>query len=121
VSHTIQEDESCCIYHELLSACQDPKIPATVAACFQVPHLLYCIGISFNILDQESWIIMSCSYSGVSKKNFIRKCQCTLLTTGYGLVISDPVFPSIVEELLALTNTIPARPFNLGISLSIWV
>lgn len=66
--HTIQEDESCCIYHELLSACQDPKIPATVAACFQVPHLLYYIGISFNILDQESWIIMSCSYSGVSKK-----------------------------------------------------
>jgi hypothetical protein len=44
-----------------------------------------------------------------------------LLTTGYGLVISDPVFPSIVEELLALTNTIPARPFNLGISLSIGV
>jgi hypothetical protein len=69
VSHTIQEDESCSVYNEILSASQDPSISGPTAACFQVLHLYYCRGVSFGIFMH---VLFECS--GVLKYCYQLNC-----------------------------------------------
>jgi len=59
VSYTVQEDESCAVYHALLSACQDLSISESSAACFQVlDHVLLLrnymrsVGLVLNIYTE---------------------------------------------------------------------